>query len=160
MSHHDTALNHCQIQYLMMYYYLKELSERVNSEGIKNLNIPNTVYSIGDKAFINCKSLTTISIPTTVKYIGKYAFQGCDELKFVLLTNRQKKLLSVGTFSKKTKIYTPDDGLCALLVGNKQLLKKKEKLGYLKTKQDVFLSIMTLPIGRMCLQRIVQYVRE
>ena len=42
--------------------------------------IPNSVTSVGNQAFDNCKSLTSITIPNGVTSIGSYAFYGCDKL--------------------------------------------------------------------------------
>jgi len=47
-----------------------------------NINIPNSVTSIGDYAF-NCENLTSITIPASVTSIGDYAFAGCDNLTSV-----------------------------------------------------------------------------
>jgi len=42
--------------------------------------IPNTITSIGDQAFLNCRSLTNLSIPNSVTNIGSSAFQLCSGL--------------------------------------------------------------------------------
>jgi len=44
-------------------------------------NIPNSVTSIGEKAFYNCSSLTSITIPNSVTSIGLSAFGGCSSLE-------------------------------------------------------------------------------
>lgn len=36
--------------------------------------------SIGDRAFLGCSGLTNLNIPDSVTSIGKYAFDGCDKL--------------------------------------------------------------------------------
>ena len=36
--------------------------------------MPDSVVSIGEKAFYNCLSLTSVNIPSAVEYIGMYAF--------------------------------------------------------------------------------------
>ena len=43
-------------------------------------NIPNTVKSIGESAFYECKSLTSINIPDGVTSIADEAFHGCKSL--------------------------------------------------------------------------------
>lgn len=46
----------------------------------KTYNIPDSVTSIGNSAFIGCKSLTCINIPDSVTSIGDWAFVGCKSL--------------------------------------------------------------------------------
>ena len=53
----------------------------INGEEIKQLNIPETVTSIGICAFYGCRGLTSVVIPKNVKKIGMYAFYGCNSLE-------------------------------------------------------------------------------
>ena len=46
----------------------------------KDYEIPNSVTSIGDSAFSDCKNLTSIHIPDSVTSIGDSAFYGCENL--------------------------------------------------------------------------------
>ena len=48
--------------------------------GCMNTIIPNSVTSIGNKAFYHCSSLTSINIPSGVTSIGNYAFSYCSGL--------------------------------------------------------------------------------
>lgn len=61
------------------------------------IEIPNTIKSIGSFSFSKCTSLTKISIPSSVKTIDDYAFSGC-----LLITEIQipssVKLISSGLF--------------------------------------------------------------
>ena len=46
-----------------------------------SVNIPNSVTSIGEEAFSNCKGLTGVTIPgTLVKKIPNGMFDKCDKL--------------------------------------------------------------------------------
>ena len=45
-----------------------------------SFNIPNSVTSIGDYAFVYCENIANITIPTSVKSIGKHAFDSCNKL--------------------------------------------------------------------------------
>lgn len=45
--------------------------------------IPDSVTSIGDFAFEDCKSLKSISIPDSVTSIGDGAFEGCRNLTII-----------------------------------------------------------------------------
>ncbi len=47
--------------------------------------IPDSVTSIGDRAFYGCKSLTSVTIPDSVTSIGSYAFYYCSSLKTITL---------------------------------------------------------------------------
>lgn len=51
------------------------------------LILPDTVTSINDHAFYNCRRLTGITIPDSVNKIGKRAFEGCNRLKTVIIGN-------------------------------------------------------------------------
>ncbi len=44
--------------------------------GLTTINIPNSVISLGERAFALCTGLTSISIPNTIKDIGNAAFTG------------------------------------------------------------------------------------
>ena len=47
--------------------------------------IPNSVTSIGSRAFYNCKGLTSVTIPNSVTSIGSSAFRSCTGLKSVTI---------------------------------------------------------------------------
>ena len=49
--------------------------------------IPNSVTSIGDRAFSFCSSLAEVVIPNSVTSIGDYAFFGCSSLAEVVIPN-------------------------------------------------------------------------
>lgn len=51
--------------------------------GLTSITIPNSVENIGWYAFSNCTGLTSITIPDSVKTIGGGAFEYCDRLKNV-----------------------------------------------------------------------------
>ena len=54
-----------------------ETSSNTLFAGCKNTVIPNSVTSIGDKAFLSC-SLPSITIPSSVTSIGEHAFAYCS----------------------------------------------------------------------------------
>ena len=49
--------------------------------------IPNSVTSIGERAFYDCDALTSITIPNSVTSIGDYAFSCCRALTSVTIPN-------------------------------------------------------------------------
>ena len=62
-------------------YYAKNLY--LNNNLVTALTIPDSVTSIGGRAFSNCRSLTSVTIPDSVTSIGDIAFYGCTALKTV-----------------------------------------------------------------------------
>ena len=55
--------------------------------GCQNTIIPNSVTSIGDRAFYGCRGLTSVTIPNSVTSIGGSAFYGCRGLTSVTIPN-------------------------------------------------------------------------
>ena len=53
--------------------------------GCQNTIIPNSVTSIGDRAFSSCTGLTSIAIPNSVTSIGEAALIGCTGLTSVIV---------------------------------------------------------------------------
>lgn len=56
-------------------------------KGIKTSTIPNTVTTIGDRAFYNCTVLTSITIPSSITRIESYGFYGCSGLTSITIPN-------------------------------------------------------------------------
>jgi hypothetical protein len=57
----------------------------LNGEEVKDLVIPNSVTSIGERAFAYCDGLTSVTIPNSVTSIGKEAFCDCDGLTSIVV---------------------------------------------------------------------------
>lgn len=51
------------------------LFEDTNYNFVTSIAIPDSVTSIGEEAFTNCRKLTSVDIPNSVTSIGDYAFQ-------------------------------------------------------------------------------------
>ena len=75
-------------------YYAKHLY--VNNVEVTNLTIPNSVTSIGERAFYGCSSLTSVTIPNSVTSIGVYAFYYCDGLTSVTCFATRPPQLQLG----------------------------------------------------------------
>ena len=61
---------------------VKEINDKAfcDNEAIISVTIPDSVTSIGYRAFRYCSSLTSIYIPDSVTTIGSSAFEGCSNL--------------------------------------------------------------------------------
>lgn len=67
--------------------------------GIKSIDIPNSVVSIDDYAFLRCQGLKTVNIPSSVKSIGERAFAYCGNLATVnIATNSSLPTIPEGMF--------------------------------------------------------------
>ena len=76
--------------------------------GCKNSKIPNSVTSIGDRAFDGCKSLTSIEIPNSVTSIGELAFYNCESLTKITCLATNPPTIYYNTFnSYSAELYVP-----------------------------------------------------
>ena len=61
--------------------------------GCKTTIIPNSVTTIGECAFFNCRGLTSINIPNSVTIIRGQAFAGCDGLTSLTIGNSVSQII-------------------------------------------------------------------
>lgn len=61
--------------------------------GLRTLDIPKSVFWLGDELLANCKSLEHISVPENIGRIPDRMFEGCESLKKVRL---HEKLTAIG----------------------------------------------------------------
>ena len=64
----------------------------VDCESLKNIKIPSSVTKIGESAFSGCVSLKNIEIPSSVTKIGDCAFRGCESLKNIKIPSSVTKI--------------------------------------------------------------------
>ncbi|MBQ2293792.1 MAG: leucine-rich repeat domain-containing protein, partial [Spirochaetales bacterium] len=60
--------------------------------------IPDSVTSIGNNAFKDCKSLTSVTIGSSVTSIGEYVFGNCSSLTNVTIPGSMAKIDSSAFF--------------------------------------------------------------
>lgn len=77
--------------------YNKEMTELIRCpQKMASASMPNSVTSIGDKAFGGCSSLTSVTIPNSVISIGVFAFYDCSSLASVTMPN---SVTSIGDYA-------------------------------------------------------------
>ena len=60
---------------------------RLLRDSIYSVSLPNSVTSIGNRAFYGCSALTSIILPNSVTSIGRYAFEDCSSITSITLPN-------------------------------------------------------------------------
>lgn len=81
-----------------------------NCSKLTSITIPSSVTSIGESAFSSCGGLLSITIPNSVTKIGSSAFSFCDSLENVTISNAITEIAEY-TFrgcENLTKIIIPD----------------------------------------------------
>ena len=80
--------------------------------GLTNIEIPNSVTSIGNNAFQGCTGLTNVQIPNSVTSIGDYAFRECTGITSVTILSSVTSIGS-GAFRECTglKSVVIEDGV-------------------------------------------------
>ena len=67
--------------------------------GIRSIEIPEGVTTIGNSAFIGCDELKTATFPSTLTSIGNNTFEGCTNLQSVIL---KEGVTSIGNSAFKS----------------------------------------------------------
>lgn len=86
--------------------YTKDMSEIVAFPPAKDLDtyeIPDTVCTIGDAAFMGCVNLESVIIPDSVDEIGECAFENCENLESILISE-SVTVIKTRTFANCTSL--------------------------------------------------------
>ena len=77
---------------------------------LTKITIPNSVVSVDEYAFYNCSSLTSVAIGESVTNIGDYAFYGCNSLAEVIIGDSVTSIGNSAFYncSSLTEIIIPD----------------------------------------------------
>ena len=90
---------------------IKTIPERTffNCRQLSSIVIPDSIESIGGNAFYYCSSLTSIVVPSSVRRIGSFAFYRCNSLTSIVLNNGLKEIQSNAFYycSSLTSIVIP-----------------------------------------------------
>ena len=76
----------------------------LNNELITKLVIPDSVTSIGERAFSGCSGLTSITIPDSVTSIGRSAFNGCSGLTEVYYKGNENEWDKITIYSNNENL--------------------------------------------------------
>ena len=81
-----------------------------NCKGLTSATIGNSVTRIGDSAFSNCSSLISVTIGDSVTSIGNHAFSGCSNLTSIVIPDSVTSIESYAFAfcSSLTSISMPD----------------------------------------------------
>ena len=105
--------------------------------GCMNTAIPNSVTSIGDKAFSGCSSLTSIMIPNSVTTIGNDAFEGCSGLTAVNIPN---SVTSIGN-----RAFSNCSSLTSIMIPNSVTTIGDEAFSDCPSLNDIYCYVTTPP---------------
>ena len=77
---------------------------------LANITIPDSVTSIGERAFVGCSSLANITIPDSVTSIGERAFVGCSSLANITIPDSVTSIAGYAFYncSSLANITIPD----------------------------------------------------
>ncbi len=84
---------------------------------MNSVTIPQSVTTLGDAAFGDCRSLTSVALTKSVTHIGKYAFAGCKKLKHLTLPDNLTEI-SANLFTNCEALQTVNIPQSVTKIGN------------------------------------------
>lgn len=63
-----------------------------HSAALETVQMPETVVSIGEKAFFECANLRSVSMPSSLRTVGEQAFRGCVSLESLVIPESIEKV--------------------------------------------------------------------
>lgn len=73
-----------------------------------DINLPNSVRSIGEGAFYYCTSLPTVVLPAGLEYLDAFAFAGCSSLQEVTFIPEGMEMIGRYAFYQNTGVQSVD----------------------------------------------------
>jgi hypothetical protein len=73
-----------------------------------DVNLPNSVRSIGEGAFYYCTSLPTVVLPAGLEYLDAFAFAGCSSLQEVTFIPEGMEMIGRYAFYQNTGVQSVD----------------------------------------------------
>ena len=97
--------------------YIKKSTN--SNDKLRSVTIPNTVTTIGEKAFMDCSGLTSITIPSSVISIHNYAFANCTGLTEVNFNAENCQMMGYDSWTNKVApVFYGCSNLTKLNIGN------------------------------------------
>ena len=106
---------------------------------LQSITIPNSVTSIGDRAFIGCEFLQSVTIPNSVTSIGNRAFEQCKSLQSVTIPNSVK---SIGD-----EVFSSCESLQSITIPNSVTSIGDEAFEYCESLQSITIPNSVTKIG-------------
>lgn len=111
---------------------------------LQSVTIPNSVTSIGDEAFSDCNSLQSVTIPNSVKSIGNSAFSLCNSLQSVTIQNSVK---SIGDYA-----FSSCESLQSVTIPNSVTSIGDEAFSWCESLQSVTIPNSVTSIGNLAFE--------
>ena len=89
---------------------------------LTSITIPDSVTTIGERAFRGCSCLTSVTIPNSVMTIGNSAFSHCSSLTSITIPDSVTKIGCMAFYRCKNLKefkgkFAADNGLCLIIDG-------------------------------------------
>ncbi|QOR72968.1 leucine-rich repeat domain-containing protein [Cruoricaptor ignavus] len=149
------AMEGSRLYYINLPNSLETISEAafVNCLRLMEIKIPNGVKSIGVNAFLSCISLQVIEISESVETIGQQAFLNCPKLGIIYVAENNPKFTSEGgvLFDKAKKVLI---NFPVMIGTDYKMPATVEEIGRYSMSNALALNVLRLPAS---LKKISRY---